>query len=87
MCTQESLSLGLVITLKVKEKWHVIFRSQFLNFLIVHKLKYLNIKECPIQFDLSILNEACPVLEEVDISGDSWVRAVSLKGLAKHQHL
>ena len=50
-------------------------------------MKYLNLKECPIQFDLAILNISCPNLVEVDISGDSWVRAISLAGLAKHEKM
>lgn len=36
-------------------------------------LKYLCIRECPVQEDLGILSSGCPNLEELDMSGDSWV--------------
>lgn len=48
------------------------------------KLKYLCLKDCPIQEDLSDMATGCPLLEEVDLSGDSWVKRNAFLGLSKH---
>lgn len=49
-----------------------------------YKLKYLNLRSCPIQEDLDFLSKACPNLEEINLSGDSWVKSECIAGLAKH---
>lgn len=51
------------------------------------KLLVLNLKECPIQEDLSVLKKGCPFLEEVNFSGNSWVKSNSLMGLSKHPNI
>ena len=53
----------------------------------LHNLRILNIRECPIQEDFSILCEGCPQLEEVNMSGDSWVKCLTIRGLSKHKKL
>lgn len=65
------------------------FGDHFHTFLAsnLHNLKILNIRECPIQEDFTILNEGCPLLEEVNLSGDSWVKCVTIKGLSRHKKL
>ena len=50
-------------------------------------LRVLNLKDCPIQESLEPLAESCPYLEELNMSGDSWVKEEALVGLCKHQNL
>lgn len=73
--------LSLVHTRKLREQFHLNV-AEFLP-----NLKYLNIRNCPLQEDLSILAVKCPLLEEVDMSGDSWVKSVSILGIAKHKKI
>ena len=54
--------LSMVYSRKFRDDFQIYISSAF------PKLKYLNIKECPIQSDLSVLNEGCPLLEEIDMS-------------------
>ena len=53
----------------------------------LHNLKVLNLRECPLQEDLSILKIGCPLLEEVNLSGNSWVKSTCLMGLSKHDNI
>ena len=53
----------------------------------LHKLVLLNLRECPLQEDLSILRNECPLLEEVNFSGNSWVKSNALMGLSKHLNI
>jgi F-box and leucine-rich repeat protein 2/20 len=40
-----------------------------------------------IQEDLSVLATGCPNLQEIDMSGDSWVSTLQITGVAKHPNL
>lgn len=73
--------LQITYSRKFRENFHI-YISSFL-----HRLRYLGIRECPLQEDLSVLTEGCPLLEEIDMSGDSYVTASSLIGLSKHPNL
>lgn len=53
----------------------------------LQKLKYLNLRDCTTQEDLSQLAISLPFLEEVNLSGDSWVDPVTLHSLAKHPNI
>ena len=50
-------------------------------------LRVLNLTHCPVHVSLEPLAEACPRLEELNLSGDSWVKRQALLGIAKHPHL
>ncbi|CAI2370613.1 unnamed protein product [Moneuplotes crassus] len=50
-------------------------------------LKVLNLQDCPIQESFEPLAEGCPYLEELNMSGDSWVKEEALVGLCKHKNL
>jgi len=65
------------------------FGDHFHKYLAssMHNLRVLNIRECPIQEDFSVLCEGCPYLEEVNMSGDSWVKCLTIRGLSKHKRL
>jgi hypothetical protein len=39
------------------------------------------------QVSLEPLNDGCPLLSEMNLSGDSWVKKIAFLGLAKHTHL
>ena len=54
------------------------------NLSRMHNLEVLMLVHCPIIQELDPLIEGCPNLTEVNISGDSWVRADTLMSLAKH---
>lgn len=73
--------LAINFSRKFREKIHIHLASYF------PKLKVLNLKECPIQEDLSVLKNGCPLLEEVNLSGNSWVKSISLMGLSKHPNI
>jgi len=73
--------LSFVYIRSFREKFHIYLSSH------LHKLKVLNIRECPMQEDFSVLWEGCPLLEEVDMSGDSWVKCETVLGLSKHKNL
>ena len=51
------------------------------------KLIHLNLSSCPIQVSLEPLVYGCPNLEELDLSGDSWVKRQGILGIAKHPKL
>lgn len=70
--------LNIVYSRKLRENFHLYVASS------LHLLRYLGLRECPLQEDLSVFATGCPLLEEVDMSGDSWVTASSLIGLSKH---
>ena len=74
-------SLSFVYNRTFDETFHLHIASHLRN------LKYLNLRECPLQEDFSILSEGCPLLEEVNLSGNSWVRCRTLHGLSKHPNI
>ena len=43
--------------------------------------------DCPILDDLTPLSEGCPLLEELNMSGDSWLRKITVLGVSKHKNL
>ena len=53
----------------------------------LHNLLVLNLKDCILQEDLSIFKTECPRLEEVNLSGNSWVKSQALIGLSRHSNL
>jgi len=59
--------LNINYSRKLRDQFHIHISSY------LHNLKYLGLKNCTIQEDLSVLAGKCPLLEEIDISGDSWV--------------
>ncbi|EGR29662.1 hypothetical protein IMG5_151320 [Ichthyophthirius multifiliis] len=73
--------LNISYSRKFRDKFHLHISSSLRN------LKYLCIRDCPIQEDLSVFARGCPNLEEVDLSGDSWVTSASIVGLSKHPQL
>jgi len=72
--------LTFIYVRKFSEEFHIHLSS-------MKNLKYLNLTDCPILEDLSILNEGCPRLEEVNMSGDSWIRKITVLGLSKHKNI
>lgn len=74
-------SLSFIYVRSFGEMFHVYLGKYLTN------LRILNLRECPIQEDFSDLNEGCPFLEEVDLSGDSWVKCETVMGLSKHKYL
>ena len=48
-------------------------------------LRLLNLSDCPIQESLEPLCTGCPFLEELNMSGDSWVKEDALVGLCKYR--
>lgn len=72
--------LSFVYIRSFDEMFHVHIAS-------LRNLRVLNLRECPLQEDFSILNEGCPNLEEVNLSGNSWVRTKTVHGLSKHKNL
>ncbi|KAL4493120.1 hypothetical protein ABPG72_003205 [Tetrahymena utriculariae] len=73
--------LNITYSRKFRESIHINISKN------LHQLRYLCLKECPLQEDLSVLVQGCPQLEEVNLSGDSWVTSLSLVGLSKHPYL
>ncbi|KRX05752.1 F-box domain [Pseudocohnilembus persalinus] len=75
------------------ERLNITYSRKFREFFHIHiamnlkNLKYLCIRECPVQEDLGILSSGCPNLEELDMSGDSWVTSSCLLGVSKHPNL
>lgn len=65
------------------------FDWDWVNYLAIYckNLKILNLKDCPIQESFEPLAQGCPFLEELNMSGDSWVKEEALVGLCKHQNL
>lgn len=57
-----------------------------LNLSLRH-LQTLNLSGCPIHVTLEPLASSCPHLEELNLSGDSWVKRQALLGIAKHPNL
>ena len=49
--------------------------------LYCKNLRVLNLKDCPVQESLEPLALGCPYLEELNMSGDSWVKEEALIGL------
>jgi F-box/leucine-rich repeat protein 2/20 len=47
-----------------------------------HNLRYLCLRNCPLQYDVSIWNTECPLIEELNVSGDSWVSRPFVLGIA-----
>jgi len=74
-------SLTFVYTWKFSYNFPKYISSFFPN------LRYLNLKGCPIQEEMDFLTKYCPYLEELNLSGDSWVKCECLAGLAKHRSL
>ena len=50
-------------------------------------LRILNLQDWPVQESFEPLATGCPLLEELNMSGDSWVKEEALVGLWKHQNL
>jgi len=73
--------LEIVYSRKLDENIAIYLSKYFTN------LKVLNLSGCPIQVSLEPLNYGCPYLEELNLSGDSWVKKVCLVGIAKHRNL
>ena len=74
-------NISLVFMRSFGDRFHINLANS------LHNLKVLNIRECPIQEDFTVLCEGCPQLEEVNMSGDSWVKCLTIKGLSKHKKL
>lgn len=74
-------NISLVFMRNFGEHFHTYLAST------LHYLKILNIRDCPFQEDFSILSDGCPLLEEVNLSGDSWVKCITIRGLSKHKNL
>jgi len=55
--------------------------------LSLKNLEYLRFHSCPVQESLSPLVKGCPNLIELDISGDSWIKASLLQGISTHKTL
>ncbi|CAD8083584.1 unnamed protein product [Paramecium primaurelia] len=72
--------LSIIYTRKLRDQAHI-------NIAKFHQLRYLCLRNCPLQYDVSIWNENCPLLEELDVSGDSWVSQSFVLGIAQHQNL
>ena len=73
--------LEIVYSRKFDENIAIYLSKYFTN------LRILNLSGCPIQVSLEPLNYGCPYLEELNLSGDSWVKKVCLQGVAKHRNL
>jgi len=73
--------LAINYTRKFRENAHIFIAKN------LHKLKVLNLRECILQEDLSIFKTECPLLEEVNFAGNSWVKSTSLLGLSKHMNI
>lgn len=50
-------------------------------------LKYLNLSYCPIQVSMEPIVQGCPLLNEVKLAGDSWIRKLVIYSIAKHPNL
>ena len=59
----------------------------YLSEIPFEKLVVLNLASCPIQVSLDPLTSGCPNLEELNLSGDSWVKRQGILGIAKHPKL
>jgi F-box/leucine-rich repeat protein 2/20 len=55
--------------------------------LNLRNLEILILANCPVIVDMSPLVDACPILAEVNFSGDSWVNRTCLLGLAQHPNI
>ena len=55
--------------------------------LNLRNLEVLLLPNCPVIVDMSPLVTACPILAEVSLAGDSWVRKICLMGLSQHPNI
>ena len=53
----------------------------------LRNLTYLDLSYCPIAVTLDPLCSGCPALTEFKLAGDSWIRDMALKSIAKHPNL
>lgn len=74
-------SLSLVYSRKFDANIAIYLSKYFIN------LRVLNLAGCPIQVSLEPLCTGCPKLEELNLSGDSWVKKMCLQGVAKHTNI
>lgn len=65
------------------------FGEDVINLISVSfpKLEYLNLRECLIQCNFSVLGETCLNLAEINLSGDSWIKCESIFTMKNIQSL
>lgn len=73
--------LSIVYVRLLGDNFHTLLMTSF------PKLQYLCLRDCPIQECLSDMALGCPFLQEVDLSGDSWVKRNAFLGLSKHPNI
>lgn len=76
------------------ERLELVYSRKFDEMICQHlgngnlsMLKYLNLSYCPIQVSMEPIVQGCPLLNEVKLAGDSWIRKLVIYSIAKHPNL
>lgn len=61
--------------------------GEYLGSGNLRNLKYLDLSYCTITNSLEPMVKGCPNLEEFKLAGDSWIRDLVLRSIAKHPNI